>query len=244
MKYKTFDILIVCNYYSNYLNASLFYWNNVLYNKELYRIIIISSNKDYETARVVYNYINNGFFNICLIPYSGNDYNNKGLMINYCYNIIKKIGLNQFLFLTDADIIFPPDILLKTSCNFIESEKLLISSYREDISKDDIDLFFKLYNNNENNKYWVWENIKREVLYPSPFMGWFLTFKSDYLNKIDTIKLDSIKSHVGYDVIDYKIYGQLKSLGLYEKIIYFDNVPLHIYHGKKGENWKGIKYID
>lgn len=220
MKY---DVIIICNNYSERLEAVLFYWSQMDYAFTLH---VVTNQQDLKTQKVVSSYIDK--INIRLHIYSGNKIHNKGYLIKYCLDRIQE---SDYIVLTDADMVFHKDLLLKTSLYL--NEETLISSFREDISEIDVDLFFSLY---KKKRYtWVWDDVKREMVSRSPFMGWFLVFPFKVVNKIDFHV-----NHEGYDIIDWKIYGQLLSLGLKERLVYFDYSPLHIYHGEKGKNWKGI----
>ncbi len=218
-----FDIIIICIGHSERLEASLYYWSHMKYNN--YQIHVITYVKDIKTIDICKKYLNTR----CVI-YENDDCHNKGKMIKYGISSIENIG--EYIMLSDADIIFSPSTLLRISNSFMEGNEI-ISSYREDISERDILLFFSRYK--EENINWVWENISLETIYPSPFMGWFLAFPSYYVNKINFII-----NHSGYDVVDWKIFSQLQNIGLKKKLIHINNVPLHIYHGNKGEQWKGI----
>lgn len=219
-----FDIIIVCIGCSERLDACLYYWSNMKYSN--YEIHVVTYIKDIKTIDVCSKYLN-----VNVVIYNNkNDCHNKGKMIEYGISSIKNIG--EYLFLSDADIIFSPSTLMRVANSFTENNKI-ISSYREDISEYHVPLFFSNYRNEDIN--WVWENLSLETISPAPFMGWFLVFPSHYIDRIDFIV-----NHRGYDEIDWRVFYQLQKLGLKPEKIHIDNVPLHIYHGKKGEQWRGI----
>jgi cellulose synthase/poly-beta-1,6-N-acetylglucosamine synthase-like glycosyltransferase len=190
---------------------------------------IICHQKDLDTQKVVGKYLN-CIENIRIIVYSGNKIHNKGYIIKYG---LDKINARDYIILSDADMIFHKDTLSRTNIALISNTRCVLSSTREDISKFDVDLFMNNYMNEEY--LWPWEHLKREVISSSPFMGWFLVFTHEVIEKLDF----SIK-HQGYDVFDWKLFGQLTKEGLQKRLIKFDFAPLHIYHGEKGKNWQGV----
>lgn len=226
MNFPKFNIVITCTGYARQLDVCLYYWSQMKYYN--YKIYVITYIKDIATINVCEQYQNVNF-----IPYDGDKFHHKGYIINYGLSLIEDKA--DYTILSDADMIFSPSTLLRTANSIIEQNDKVISSLREDIAERDLPLFFSNYKIKNVN--WVWENISVEILSPSPFMGWFLVFPSSYINKIDFIT-----EHQGYDVIDWKIFGQLASFGLQKEVIHIDNCPLHIYHGPKGSNWRGINY--
>ena len=228
MNYYQFNIIISCIGYSKQLEACLWYWNNSSYPKNKFNIIISTIRKDIETLRIIKKYD----VNYILLD---KNIHNKGLAISNSINLLKslKVEDSSYLMLSDADMIFPDNTLNCLNLFLIEHDNCVVSSRREDIDELDIPMFFSEYP--KNKKDWVWQNLKRKIISPSPFMGWFLSYPYNISNKIDY----NI-NHQGYDCIDWKIYGQLKTMGLKEDLLYLDNVPLHLYHGEKGKNWKGI----
>ena len=226
MNFPKFNIIIVCTGYASQLKICLHYWSQMKYCN--YEIFIITYIKDIATINVCEQYKNVNF-----ILYDGEKFHHKGQLIDYGLSMIKNKG--DYTILSDADMIFSPSTLLRTANSLAEQDNKIISSLREDISERDLPLLFSSYKTKNVN--WVWENISVEILSPSPFMGWFLAFPSSYIDKIDFIT-----DHQGYDIVDWKIFGQLVSYGLKKEIIYIDNCPLHIYHGPKGSNWRGINH--
>jgi hypothetical protein len=210
------------------LDASLFYWSKAKYPK--FRISIITHQQDLDTQKIVSNYLN--LLNINLIIYSGDKKNHKGFLIKHAIDRIRQT--NDYIILSDADMIFEQNVLERTNISLNKNDNRIISSIREDISSLDINLF--LENFRKEKELWPWEDLRKESSYRSSFMGWFLVFPSKYIKDIDFIG-----EHNGYDYFDWKIYGQLINLKLEEKLIYFDYTPLHLFHGEKGKNWKGIE---
>lgn len=233
MNFQSFDIIIVCNGYSKYLDACLFYWSHISYPRNKYRITIVTTSKDLKTTSIVCKY-RPEIDNLNLLIYKGDKYNNKGHMLRYACMRIGK-SLNDFFMFSDADMVFPPNFLVRLNQSFLVNRKQLITSHREDISQIDLDLFFNKFRS-EKRITWVWDNIKREIISQSPFMGWFLACPWENI-----LKLKFIENHKGYDVVDWKIYGQLTSMDLQDKILHLDLTPLHIYHGNKGSNWQGVE---
>lgn len=224
MNFPKFEIFIVCIGYSKNLEACLYYWSHMKYSN--FRIHIITYIKDIETINVCKNYSD-----INIIIYNEKDYHHKGKMLEYGMQNVKDIG--DYIFFSDADIIFDSSLLLKCTNLIAEKEDIIISSIREGIHKIDLDLFFSNYKKYQIG--WVWENITKDIIMPSSFMGWFTIFPSKYL-----AKLDFHTRHKGYDIIDWKITQQLSFFGLKKILLHMDNYPLHIYHGNKGANWKGV----
>ncbi len=237
MNYSKFDILIVCNGYSQRLDACLYFWEHMNYPKDSFRITISTWEKDRETLSVILKHSNNQIIEIITAPYCDLDFHHKGKMIENAYNSIKN-KVHDFIIMSDADIIFNSETLNDINDVIVSSRKdeIIISSLREEIlEKDLINVFFEKYQYMKNID-WPWRNLSIKIKSPSPFMGWFLSFSSKHISKIDFIKY-----HEGYDLIDWKILGQLLSMGLRKKILYMPDMPLHMPHGEKGANWKGIK---
>ena len=234
MNYKSFDILIVCNGYSQRLSACLYFWEKMNYPKNKYRIIVSTWIKDHETLKVLSKHVEKDILNIAIATNEDSDFHNKGKMIKNSFNLINR-RMNEFILMSDADIIFHSETLNEINSLILSSKKeKIISSLREDILENELDIFFKNYRHTKNTD-WAWKNLSFQINSPSPFMGWFLSFPSKYLSKINFIE-----SHKGYDTIDWKIYGQLLSMNLKKEIIFFEFMPLHIPHGKKGANWMGV----
>jgi len=236
MNFKKFDIIIVSNGYSDKLRASLYYWMLMNYSKANYRVIVATSSKDKATLECLSSYQERSYGSLIVVPHVGNNYHNKGLLMSECCKIAQNTKSDLTMF-TDADMIFYPDLLVRLSLSYLENGMQLTSSTREDIDPEDLDLFMENYS--RNNVGWIWDNVKRKIESPSPFMGWFLVFPSSIREN-----LDFNEDHSGYDIVDWKMFGQLKNMGLKENMIHLDNSPLHIHHGPKGANWRGLNFID
>ena len=224
MHLPKFNIIIVCTDYAPQLNICLHYWSKMKYGN--YEIFVVTYIKDIATINACERYSKAN-----VVPYDGKKFHNKGYLIDFGISSIKDKG--DYIILSDADMVFSPSTLMRTANSFMEKGEKIISSLREDISDRDLPLFCSNYYSGDIN--WVWDNISTEIISPSPFMGWFLVFPSSYIKKINFVP-----NHQGYDVVDWKIFGQLVSCGLKKEVIHIDNSPLHIYHGPKGSNWRGI----
>ena len=235
MNYTKFDILIVCNGYSKRLDACLHFWEKSYYSKNNYRIIISTWDKDHKTLDVISKYLDRKILNVIVALNHDSDFHNKGKMIQNAFEIIKD-NLYDFVFMSDADMIFHPETLVNMNYITSSSKEIMISSFREDVIENEVEeiLLNEKYKFKKNID-WPWSNLSLQIRSPSPFMGWFLSFHSSFLSKINFLI-----NHEGYDVIDWKIYGQLLSIGLKEKILHTMHMPLHMSHGKKGSNWSGI----
>lgn len=220
MNYSKFSIVIVCLGYAKQLEACLWHWRNCSYPN--FQIVVATSRKDTPTLEVVQQFQKDLKLTYVLV-----EEHRKGQAISQAVNFLKD---PEWIVLSDADVLFPENALNCLNLSVIENPRGVFSAKREDLV--DIDLFYQEYQKSTPD--WAWRSLKRKILSPSPFMGWFLTFPAD-------LPVDYQVKHQGYDSVDWKIYGQLKSLGLKEELIYFENPPLHLYHGEKGKNWKGVE---
>jgi hypothetical protein len=227
MNFLQFNIIVVCIGYAKELDACLWYWKHSSYPR--FSLTIVTTKKDLETLKVVQKYMSDLSASYVLVE---NNWHNKGSAIQSGLSLLKAEP-ESYIILSDADILFPENFLNRLNLSLLEQEGIR-SSMREDLDELDLELFFREYAGKPTD--WAWKCLKRQILSPSPFMGWFLAFPYSV-----TSKIDFQVEHQGYDVVDWKVYGQLKSLGLKEKPLYLDNPPLHLYHGEKGKNWKGVE---
>lgn len=228
MNLPSFEVVIVCSGYAKYLAASLSFWANAQYDD--FSVTVITSSEDEDTFDVVSALRN---LDVRLLACRSVNFHKKGRMLKHA--IARPFGQpKDFVFMTDADMIFSSDTLSRVAAAFVSWPDSVVSSVREEISSIDVDLFLSEHASRDGS--WPWESLKRSIDRPSPFMGWMLAFPWR-----SAVGIDYQDDHDGYDTIDWKIHGQLVSSGLTPRLLRLDCPPLHVHHGKKGVNWKGVQ---